>query len=109
MGGVKKRPVTAQEKAQARQEAEEAAKAKQKKTVQAKTKSEEFRPKIFDEANAINQIKNIKALTLYSVARALNVPASIANQFLKSLESKGIIAKAGGFSGHYIYKFTAKE
>ncbi len=108
MGGVKKRPVTAQEKAQARQAAEEAAKAKQKKTVQTKTKSEEFRPKIVDEESAINQIKNIKALTLYSVARALNVPASIANMFLKSLESKGIIVKAGGFSGHYIYKFTSK-
>jgi small subunit ribosomal protein S25e len=109
MGGVKKRPVTAQEKAQAREAAEEAAKAKQKKAVQAKPKTEGFRPKILDEDSALNQIRSMKAITLYAVARALNVPASVANQFLKSLESKGLISKVGGFSGHYVYKLNLKD
>jgi len=109
MGGVKRRPVTAQEKAQARQAAEEEAKAKQKKAAQAKPKTEEFRPKILDENSAVGQIRGMKAITLYAVARALNVPASVANQFLRSLESKGVISKVGGFSGHYIYRFNVKD
>jgi ribosomal protein S25 len=103
MGGTKKRSITSEEKAQAKQ-AEEAAKAKtEKKGV--RSKREEYKDRIRDEKEALNQLKAVKSLTLYSVAKALGVTASAANQFLRSLESKGLIVKVGGFSSHFIYKF----
>ena len=105
MGGTKKRSITSEEKAQAKEAEAQTAKAKQEKKGGRSPKHEEYRDRIRDEKEAVNQLKAVKSLTLYSVAKALGVTASAANQFLRSLELKGIIVKVGGFSSHYIYKF----
>ncbi|MEM3404058.1 MAG: hypothetical protein QXJ17_05965 [Nitrososphaeria archaeon] len=105
MGGVKRRSITSEEKAQARQAEEQAAKQKSEKRGGKPQKREGYSEWVKDEKAAVSQIKSMKALTLYSVAKALGVTASAANQFLKTLESKGLIVKVGGFSGHYIYEF----
>jgi small subunit ribosomal protein S25e len=110
MGGVKKKTISSKEKIQTKQ-GEEVAKPKQKKEggKQQVQKREEFQDKVRDEKTALNQMKSLKAMTLYSVSKALGVTVSAANQFLKSLESKGIVERVGGFSSHYIYKFKAQE
>jgi small subunit ribosomal protein S25e len=105
MGGVKRRSITSEEKAQARLAEEQAAKQKSEKKGGKLQKREEYSERIKDEKAALSQIKSLKALTLYTVAKALGVTASAANQFLKTLESKDVVVKVGGFSGHYIYKF----
>jgi len=105
MGGTKKRSITSEEKAQAKAAEEQAAKTKQEKKGGRSPKREEYKDRIRDEKEAMNQLKAVKSLTLYSVAKVLGVTGSAANQFLRSLESKGLIVKVGGFSSHYIYKF----
>ena len=109
MGGVKKRSITSEERAQAKQAEEQAAKSKQEKKGGRGQKREEYRDHVKDEREAINQLKVLKSLTLYSVAKALGVTVSAANQFLRGLESKGVVMRVGGFSSHYVYKFKAQE
>lgn len=104
MGGTKKRSITSEEKAQAKGAEEQAAKAKSEKGGRS-PKHEEYKDRVKDEKEALNQLKTAKSLTLYSVAKALGVTASASNQFLRTLESKGLIVKVGGFSSHFIYKF----
>jgi ribosomal protein S25 len=105
MGGTKKRSITSEEKAQAKGAEEQAAKAKSEKKGGRSPKHEEYKDRVRDEKEALNQLKTAKSLTLYSVAKALGVTASASNQFLRTLESKGLIVKVGGFSSHFIYKF----
>ncbi len=109
MGGVKKRSITSEERAQAKQAEEQSSKAKQEKKGGRLQKREEYRDRVRDEKEALNQLKTSKSLTLYSVARMLGITASAANQFLRSLEAKGVIVKVGGFSGHRIYKISAES
>ena len=105
MGGTKKRSITSEEKAQGKEAEEQAAKAKSEKKGGRSPRREEYKDRVRDEKEALNQLKAAKSLTLYSVAKALGVTASAANQFLRTLESKGLIVKVGGFSSHFIYKF----
>jgi len=105
MGGTKKRSITSKEKAQAQDAQAQDAKAKLEKKGGRFTKHEEYKDRVRDEKEAMNKLKTAKSLTLYSVAKALGVTASASNQFLRSLESKGLIVKVSGFSSHYIYKF----
>ncbi len=62
-----------------------------------------FLPDI-DETNLKKVFGNTKALTVYGTAKVLNVNASVALRFLKELETKKLIVRIGGFSGHYIWK-----
>lgn len=45
----------------------------------------------------------LKAITVYGAARSLSVNAAVARSVLASLETKGLVKRAGGFSGHYIW------
>lgn len=51
----------------------------------------------------LERLRPLKALTVYSVMRALGVRASVANTLLKNLVSKGVVVRVGGYSGHYVY------
>lgn len=102
MGGVKRRPLSAVEKAQRRQ-AEEAMK-KKKESGSAKVKSSpHVLPTIPDE-EVVRQLASLKAITVYTVARAFNIKVSVANQLIRNLIQKGKVEKVGGFSSHYVYK-----
>ncbi len=100
MGGTKKKSISQAEKAQA-------APKQEKKEVKGpqKVKKEIFMPKM-DEPQAIKVFGPIKAITVYNTAKVLNLKASIASALLRSLESKGILKKFGGYSGHYVYVLT---
>ena len=57
-----------------------------------------------DETKLKDLFGGTKAITLYETTRILNINASIANQFLHDLESRNLITRVGGYSGHYIWK-----
>jgi len=57
-----------------------------------------------DETKLKELFGGTKAITLYETTRILNINASIANQFLHDLESRNLITRVGGYSGHYIWK-----
>ena len=59
---------------------------------------------IIDESSAMSALKSMKAITAHELARVMNVKISIANRFIKELESKGIVERVGGYSGHRVYK-----
>lgn len=107
MGGTKKKPLAQAEKSQTKQDEqkkpEKSGKA-EKSTQQQKLQALTI-PKMDD-----NQIAKVfggmKAITVYRAARALNVNASVASSFLKSLEAKNAIRRVGGYSGHYIWQLA---
>ena len=103
MGGVKKKPISAAEKAQ-RVAAEErmAKKAREAKASQSAKQSTIFMPKMSDE-QLIQTLMPLKAITIYGAAKALGVKASVATSILRSLEGKKLLRRVGGYSGHYVY------
>jgi len=56
------------------------------------------------EDEMMKSLAPLKAITIYTASRALAVNASIATGLLRDLEAKKIISKAGGFSGHSVWK-----
>ncbi len=59
-------------------------------------------PKLSD-AEFMKPLSSMKAITIYTAARSLNVNASVARTILASLETKGFVRRVGGFSGHYVW------
>ena len=101
MGGAKKKSIGNQEKT-----------TKDTPAADDKTKKGEkkgpFKQKqtliAIEEAQGLKTIKNMKPITSQSLARSMGVKISIANSFLRSLESKGVLKTIGGYSGHRIYE-----
>ena len=48
----------------------------------------------------------MRAVTTQALARSIGVKVSVANNFIKMLESKEAIKQSGGYSGHRIYKMV---
>ena len=108
MGGTKKKPISRAEKGQEATEKKEGAPPKEKKGKDfkpAQQKQAGFLTRI-DDKQALKALTPIKAITLYSAARALGVGASAALPLLRSLEAKGTITKVGGYSGHYVWALS---
>ena len=59
-----------------------------------------------EESQGRKTLQNMKAITPQGFARASGVKVSVANSYIKSLESKGIIKNIGGYSGHKIYRLV---
>jgi small subunit ribosomal protein S25e len=57
-----------------------------------------------EESQGRKVLEGMKAITVQGLARATGVKISVANSFVKSLESKGIVKNVGGYSGHRVYK-----
>ena len=60
-----------------------------------------------DEKQLVKTLGPLKAITVYGTARALGLNAAIAQQTLRNLESKNVLRRVGGYSGHYIYALVA--
>ena len=87
--------------------AQDGSKIKKATTKEAKPTGERKRvevlmPKLSDQ-DFMKSLSSQKAITVYSAARTLNVGASVAKVILNSLESKGLVSRIGGFSGHYVW------
>lgn len=57
-----------------------------------------------EEAQGRRTLQGMRAITAQGFARASGVKVSVANNFIRSLESKGVLSNIGGYSGHRVYK-----
>jgi small subunit ribosomal protein S25e len=110
LGGVKKKSLASMEKSQESQDTAqgEGAPAKGKKSKEQKAVPQQkrqlaFLPPKMSEAEMIKSLTPLKAITVYNASRALGVNASVAASLLKDLESKSMLRRAGGFSGHGVW------
>jgi small subunit ribosomal protein S25e len=108
MGGTKKKTLASMEKTQ-NEDGEQQADGSKKKVEKVKTnvggerkRVEVLMPKMGDQ-EFLKSLGSQKAITVYSAARSLNVSASIARTIVANLESKGMLFKVGGYSGHYVW------
>jgi small subunit ribosomal protein S25e len=54
----------------------------------------------------MKSIRILKPITSQALARAAGVKVSVANAFLRSLETKGVVKAFGGYSGHRLYQLV---
>jgi small subunit ribosomal protein S25e len=116
MGGVKKRSLASMEKqqqsegeqgGQAGQEEKKKGKGERAAPPQQQKRLTFLPPKMGDE-EILKSLVPLKAITIYSASRVLGVNPSIASGLLLSLETKGLIRRAGGYSGHYVWSPAIK-
>jgi small subunit ribosomal protein S25e len=108
MGGAKKKSIGSQEKTSTETPAAD------DKTKKGEEKKGPFKQKqksliVIEEPQGLKTIKNMKPITCQALARLMGVKISVANSFLRSLESKGIVRSIGGYSGHRIYELGSME
>ncbi|MGA2876150.1 MAG: hypothetical protein ABSE82_11510 [Nitrososphaerales archaeon] len=114
MGGSKKKSISAADRSQSAADSGQAdGKKPEKKTAkEAKLAAQQAKqqalvaPKM-DEKQLLKTLTPLKAITVYGTARVLGLNAAIAAQTLRSLESKNVLRRVGGYSGHYIYAVNA--
>ncbi len=110
MGGTKKKTLASMEKSQddsassAAGGGEEKGKKKSEKTkvVGERKRVDVLLPRTSDQ-ELMKTLGSLKAITIYGAARSLSVNAAVARVVLSSLESKGMVKRVGGFSGHYVW------
>jgi len=110
MGGVKKRPVgsSAKNKDSTTASSSNQAQSQTQKKEDSK-KSSGGRQKLsvaIEETAGRKALQNMKAITVQALARNLGVKISVANSFIKNMETRGSVKLAGGYSGHRIYQLV---
>jgi small subunit ribosomal protein S25e len=104
MGGVKKKPISAEAKRQLKEQEAQA-----EKILAGKKGEEKIKGSInVDEKQVISILPSLKAITPQAIARSTGVRVSVANVILKRLEEQGIVKRFGGYSGHYVYQLVNK-
>ena len=105
MGGVKKKTLSST-KATGQQPSEGTNKLK-KDEPKPQIKSQKHKSSVLiEDINDVSILKGMKAITVQSISKSLGVKISIANNYLKNLESKVIVKLIGGYSGHKVYSFN---
>lgn len=102
MGGTKKKSLGASSKSQDGSSPQ----AQPEKKDEKKTKGKQQKTKVtvlLDEKQGMKVLSGLKAVTPQALARNLGVKISVANAFIKSLESQGSVRPVGGYSGHRVY------
>ena len=116
MGGVKKKSLASMEKKQDTESTEQqggaAQKGKKGKEQQKAPPQQQKRlpfliPKMTQE-EMVKSLTPLKAITVYTASRALGVNASIATGILRDLESRKMVARVGGYSGHAVWSVAPK-
>ena len=108
MGGAKKKPLGtgAKNKDSATASGSNQVQAQPQKKEESK-KSSGGKQKLsvaIDESAGRKALQNMKAVTAQALARTLAVKISVANSFLRTMEAKGLVKLAGGYSGHRVYQ-----
>jgi len=104
MGGVKKKPTT---KSNPKQTKEASAKPK-KEEAKPISKSQRQKSSVFiDDLNDTSKLQGMKSITIQAISKTLGVKISVANNYIKNLESKGKVTRIGGYSGHRIYSLVS--
>ena len=106
MGGAKKKSIGSQEKTSTETPSADEKTKKGEKKGPFKQKQKSI---VIEEPQGLKTIKNMKPITCQALARLMGVKISVANSFLRSLETKGIVRSIGGYSGHRIYELGSME
>jgi len=107
MGGAKKKSLGSQEKTSKDSPvADDKAKKGEKKGV---FKQKQKSLIVIEESQGLKTLKNMKPITSQALARSMGVKISVANLFLRSVESKGVVRSIGGYSGHRIYELVSMD
>jgi small subunit ribosomal protein S25e len=78
-------------------------KQKEQKAAPQQKKQFTFLPPKMTDAEVVKSLAPLKAITISTASRALGVNASVASGILRDFESKKLLRKVGGFSGHAVY------
>jgi small subunit ribosomal protein S25e len=108
MGGNKKKPASASDKNAQTGPGEAEIKPAAEKKVGSKPQQKQKLVVAIEEPQGIKVIQGMKAITIQGVARNMGVKISVANSFIKSLETRGIIKAEGGYSGHRVYQLIKR-
>jgi len=110
MGGAKKRPVGSNTKIKDSTTASSSNQAQsQTQKKEDSKKSSGGRQKLsvaIEETAGRKALQNMKAITVQALARNLGVKISVANSFIRTMETRGSVKFAGGYSGHRIYQLV---
>jgi small subunit ribosomal protein S25e len=110
MGGAKKRPVGSNAKNKDSTTASSSSQAQfQTQKKEDSKKSSGGRQKLsvaIEEMAGKKALQNMKAITVQALARNLGVKISVANSFIRTMEIRGSVKLAGGYSGHRIYQLV---
>jgi small subunit ribosomal protein S25e len=105
MGGVKKKTISSS-KATGQQPSDGTNKLKKDET-KPQIKSQRHKSSvIIEDINDVSILKGMKAITVQSISKVLGVKISIANNYIRNLESKGTVKFIGGYSGHKVYSLN---
>ncbi|HUK75697.1 MAG TPA: hypothetical protein VLU99_07880 [Nitrososphaerales archaeon] len=108
MGGTKKKTLASMEKSQddnataAGGEEKGKKKADKSKGPGERKRVDVLLPRMNDQ-ELLRSLSSLRAITIFGAARALSVNAAVARSVLSSLETKGMVKRVGGFSGHYVW------
>jgi small subunit ribosomal protein S25e len=106
MGGVKKKTLSST-KATGQQPSDATTNKPKKDENKSSVKSQKHKSSvIIDDINDTSIIRGMKAITVQSLSKVLGVKISIANNYIRNLESKGLVKLVGGYSGHKVYSFN---
>ncbi|MBI4258006.1 MAG: MarR family transcriptional regulator [Thaumarchaeota archaeon] len=107
MGGAKKKSMSQSEKSQGSTGSKDSQPTKKEKKGKeshgSAPQKQVFSASRLDEKETLKALIQLKAVTLGAAARALGVNGSVAMAALRSLESKGLITRIGGYSGHQVW------
>lgn len=110
MGGAKKRPVGSNTKNKDSTTASSSNQAQsQTQKKEDSKKSSGGRQKLsvaIEETAGRKALQNMKAITVQALARNLGVKISVANSFIRTMETRGSVKLAGGYSGHRVYQLV---
>jgi small subunit ribosomal protein S25e len=109
MGGNKqKTAVGASDKANANTQVSDTKSSKKEdsKKIGSKQQQRQKLSVLVEEPQGLKLLQSMKAITIQSYARSAGVKISVANAFIKSAESKGIVRNVGGYSGHKVYELV---
>ncbi|HEX5982532.1 MAG TPA: hypothetical protein VFY77_07695 [Nitrososphaeraceae archaeon] len=106
MGGVKKKTLSST-KATGHQPGDGTNKPKKDETTKPQIKSQKHKSSVLiEDINDVSILRGMKAITVQSISKVLGVKISIANNYIRTLESKGTVKLIGGYSGHKVYSFN---
>jgi small subunit ribosomal protein S25e len=105
MGGVKKKTLSSS-KTTGQQPSDATNKPKKDET-KPQIKSQRHKSSVLiEDINDMTILKGMKAITVQSLSKVLGVKISIANNYIRNLESKGNVKLIGGYSGHKVYSLN---
>lgn len=104
MGGNKKKSSSASDKGAQTGPGGAEVKSPEEKKKSPKPQQKQRLAVIVEDAAGMKAIQGMKAITPQGVARNVGVKISVANNFIKSLEAKGVLKPVGGYSGHRVYQ-----